>query len=147
MKVRDPAALPPHPDGQSDRRQQLTWETGPGAGPCPGLNEELLPLVLHQVHVLTDLLEGHLWNTTRRWAALGDLASSGGPGAGVEVTRGSARKKRRRMRPGSSGAGSADSGDKETGDYSSDVGEGHSPGQEAQVPQHPPRCCRWRSQG
>lgn len=66
VKVWGPSGLTPNP-----HLHQLTREAGPGPGqrPSPGLNKKLLPLVLHQVHVLTDLLEGHLWYRTGQWAA------------------------------------------------------------------------------
>lgn len=52
---------------------QLTREVGPGQRPSPGLNKKLLPLVLHQMYILTDLLEGHLWDKTGQEAALEGL--------------------------------------------------------------------------
>lgn len=44
--------------------------------PGPGLDEKLLALVLHQMHILTDLLESHLWDTAGQQAALGHLATA-----------------------------------------------------------------------
>lgn len=46
---------------------------GPWQRPSPGLNKKLLPLVLHQMYILTDLLEGHLWDKAGQQSALEGL--------------------------------------------------------------------------
>lgn len=46
---------------------------GPGQRPSPGLNKKLLPLMLHQMYIFTDLLEGHLWDKAGQRAALEGL--------------------------------------------------------------------------
>lgn len=62
----------------------LTKEAGPGWGLGPRLNEELLSLVLYQMHILTDLLESHLW----------DSRTLGSIGVAVPGARGSGRPRR-----------------------------------------------------
>lgn len=66
VKIRGLRGLTPHP-----QLYPLTREAGPGWRPGPGLNKKLLPLMLHQMNILTDLLEGHLWDRAEQWRALG----------------------------------------------------------------------------
>lgn len=131
MKVRGTLGFNPHPCAL--RCYQLTKEAGPRRRLGPGLNEELLSLVLHQMHILTDLLERHLWDSR----ALGSIAVTL-PGAQVSVRR-----------PGSLGNGSMRNRQcpKRVDHEKGDMGEGYSLEQEAQAPQHHPHCYHWRSQG
>lgn len=82
--------LKPYSSSRGLWQYLLTKEAGPGRRLGPGLNEELLSLVLYQMHILTDLLESHLWGSR----ALGSIGMAV-PGAQVSVRR-----------PGSLGRGS-----------------------------------------
>lgn len=56
-------SLKPYSSSLVYGRDLLTKEAGPGWRFGAGLNEELLSLVLYQMHILTDLLESHLWES------------------------------------------------------------------------------------
>lgn len=146
-KVRGPPGLTPQP-----HPHPLTREAGPGRRPGAGLNEKLLTLMLHQMHVLTDLLERHLWGRAgQHCGRLASVRAQGPEQREVAVDRCGGHgvwEKKKAEEWGSDplhlptpilrAPGEARPG--------GELEDGHSPAQGAQAPRHHPRCCHWRSQ-